>query len=60
MWILEDRFYKKKKEKMSQLKNYYQILGVDYDASIFEIENAYRKLASEWHPDKHKADRTLA
>ncbi len=45
---------------MSQLKNYYEILGVDFDATTFDIENAYQKLAAQWHPDKHKTDRILA
>lgn len=45
---------------MSQLKNYYDILGVNFDASTFDIENAYQKLAAQWHPDKHKTDRILA
>lgn len=45
---------------MSQLKNYYDILGVNYDASTFDIENAYQNLAAQWHPDKHKTDRALA
>jgi DnaJ-class molecular chaperone len=45
---------------MSQLKNYYEILGVNYDASTFDIENAYQKLAAQWHPDKHKTDRAVA
>jgi DnaJ-class molecular chaperone len=38
----------------SSLKNYYQTLGVSESASLFEIENAYEKLAAKWHPDKHK------
>lgn len=45
---------------MSQLKNYYEILGVNYDTSTFDIENAYQRLAAQWHPDKHKVDRALA
>ena len=31
---------------MSQIKNYYEILGVNYDASTFDIEKAYQKLAT--------------
>ena len=45
---------------MSQIKNYYEILGVNYDASTFDIEKAYQDLAAQWHPDKHKIDRALA
>ena len=50
-------------EKMSgksSFKNYYAILGVPENASLFEIENAYEKLASQWHPDKHKEHRKSA
>ncbi|KAI3411317.1 J domain-containing protein [Psidium guajava] len=37
-------------------KDYYKILGVDYDATDDKIRLNYRKLALKWHPDKHKGD----
>ena len=36
-------------------KDFYKELGVSSDASQKEIKNAYRKLASELHPDKNPA-----
>lgn len=35
-------------------KNYYDILGVDKNASSIDIKAAYRKLAKEHHPDVNK------
>ena len=32
--------------------NYYEILGVEDKATGDEIKRAYRKLASQHHPDK--------
>ena len=39
---------------MSSFKNYYEILEIPQSASAFEIEQAYQKLATYWHPDRHK------
>ena len=33
-------------------KDYYNILGIDKQATVDEIKKSYRKLSLKWHPDK--------
>src|SRR3989344_3901616 len=40
----------------SDMKNYYDILGVPKSASEDDIKTAFRKLAHKYHPDKKGGD----
>jgi molecular chaperone DnaJ len=41
------------------VKDYYAILGVRRDATQEEIKRAYRRLALEYHPDKHPGNKEM-
>jgi hypothetical protein len=44
----------------AQSKNFYHLLGVDRHASQNEIELAYRRLSTKWHPDRNPGNRIQA
>ncbi|MGQ9731136.1 MAG: DnaJ domain-containing protein, partial [Candidatus Zipacnadales bacterium] len=42
---------------MEQVKDFYEILGVPRNASVKEINKAFKRLARKYHPDVNPGDK---
>lgn len=60
MYLIKITMQKQSQPPRRTNKDYYEILGVKTDASAKEIDEAYKKLSSQWHPDKNKTNRKEA
>lgn len=47
-----DVFTTVKRQFVNDLSHHYAMLGLDHNAEMAEVKKAYRKLVSEYHPDK--------
>ena len=45
---------------MADKRDYYEVLGIQKDASADDIKKAYRSLARKYHPDLHPDDKQCA
>ena len=42
---------------MAEKRDYYEVLGIDRNASASEIKKPYRKLAKKYHQDTNPGDK---
>ena len=54
----EDKFYSRQQYKSSP-PNYYEILGVERDASKEDIQTTFRKQILKWHSDKNRSQKDI-
>jgi DnaJ-class molecular chaperone len=48
-----------REEKKSQRRDFYKILDVRRDSGPEEIRKSFKKLASQWHPDKNSESQEM-
>lgn len=48
-----------REEKKSQRRDFYKILDVRRDSSAEDIRKSFKKLASQWHPDKNSGSQEM-
>ena len=44
---------------MAQKRDYYEVLGVDKNATEDQIKKAYRTIAIKYHPDRNPGHRSV-
>ena len=54
------RAQQREQRRSMQPQDYYALLGVDRSASAYEVRQAYRRLAFQYHPDLHPEDPSTA